>query len=114
MSEINKLKESYSIKKIDKETINLKIFNNNLLMSIVGPFNSNLTELEKLTNTTIYFRGNSITVKGENHKIKLVSEAVKFLINKFLLTNVIEKSDINLSLKNCSLISCCKYGLANE
>tara|TARA_Y100001970_G_scaffold229663_1_gene284936 strand:- start:1564 stop:2568 length:1005 start_codon:yes stop_codon:yes gene_type:complete len=100
MSEINKLKESYSIKKIDKETINLKIFNNNLLMSIVGPFNSNLTELEKLTNTTIYFRGNSITVKGENHKIKLVSEAVKFLINKFLLTNVIEKSDINLSLKN--------------
>ena len=44
MSEINKLKESYSIKKIDKETINLKIFNNNLLMSIVGPFNSNLTE----------------------------------------------------------------------
>ena len=100
MSEINKLKESYSIKKIDKETINLKIFNNNLLMSIVGPFNSNLTELEKLTNTTIYFRGNSITVKGENHKIKLVSDAVKFLINKFLLTNVIEKSDINLSLKN--------------
>ncbi len=100
MSEIKKLKESYSIKKIDKETVNLKIFNNNLLMSVVGPFNSNLTELEKLTNTTIYFRGNSITVKGENRKIKLVSDAVKFLINKFLLTNVIEKSDINLSLKN--------------
>ena len=100
MSEINKLKESYSIKKIDKETINFKILNNNILMSIVGPFNSNLMELERLTNTTIFFRGNSITIKGENHKIKLVSEAIKFLINKFLLTNVIEKSDINLSLKN--------------
>tara|TARA_B100000029_G_scaffold487447_1_gene542998 strand:- start:98 stop:976 length:879 start_codon:yes stop_codon:yes gene_type:complete len=57
-------------------------------------------ELERLANTTIFFRGNSITIKGENHKIKLVSEAIKFLINKFLLTNVIEKSDINLSLKN--------------
>ncbi len=100
MSEINKLKESYSIKKIDKETINFKILNNNILMSIVGPFNSNLMELERLANTTIFFRGNSITIKGENHKIKLVSEAIKFLINKFLLTNVIEKSDINLSLKN--------------
>ena len=77
MSEINKLKESYSIKKIDKETINFKILNNNILMSIVGPFNSNLMELERLTNTTIFFRGNSITIKGENHKIKLVSEAIK-------------------------------------
>jgi phosphate starvation-inducible PhoH-like protein len=69
-------------------------------MSIVGEFNKNLIELEKLTNTTIFFRGNSITVKGKNEDISQVCEAIKFLINKFLLTNLIEKNDIILSVKN--------------
>ena len=35
-------------------------------MAIVGEFNSNLLELEKLTNTNIFFRGNSITIKGKD------------------------------------------------
>ena len=45
-------------------------------MSIVGQFNQNLQELEKLTNTTIFFRGNSITIKGQSDKIysKLVKQ----------------------------------------
>ena len=100
MSEISKLDQSLIIKKIDKETINLQILNNKILAAVVGEFNQNLIELEKLTKTTIFFRGNSITIKGKNEKILQTSTAIKFLVNKFLLTNMIEKSDIVFSVKN--------------
>ena len=86
------------IKKIDKETINIQILDNNILLPIIGEFNANLIQLEKLTETTLYFRGNSITAKGNSDKLLHVAEAIKFLINKFLLTNNIEKSDIILSV----------------
>ena len=104
MSEINKLEQKIIIKKIDRETLNIQILDNNILISIVGEFNTNLIELEKITGTTLFFRGNSITAKGKTENILTVSKAIKFLINKFLLTNTIEKSDINLSVKkNISL-----------
>ena len=99
MSEIGKLDQRLIIKKIDSETVNIQITNNEMLMSIVGQFNQNLKELEKLTNTILFFRGNSITCKGKEANLKEFSEAIKFLINKYLLTNLIEKSDIILSVK---------------
>ena len=34
-----------------------------MLMAIVGQFDQNLKNLSKLTNTDVYFRGNSITAK---------------------------------------------------
>jgi len=98
MSEISKLQQKLIIKKIDKETLNIQILDNNILLMIVGEFNANLKQLEKLTQTTLFFRGNSITAKGKPDSIINVSEAIKFLINKFLLTNNIEKSDIILSV----------------
>ena len=70
-----------------------------MLMTIVGEFNQNLKELEKITNTKIFFRGNSITCKGKESDLKDFSEAIKFLVNKYLLTNLVEKSDIALSVK---------------
>ena len=70
MSKIENLDQNYSIKKIDKETINIKVHNNDILVSVVGEFNSNLNELEKLTKAKIYFRGNSITIKGNLDEIK--------------------------------------------
>ena len=98
MSEISKLEKKIAIKKIDKETINIRILDNNILSSIVGEFNTNLIQLEKLTKTTLFFRGNSITVKGSTDNLYNISQAIKFLVNKFLLTNNIEKSDIILSV----------------
>ena len=99
MSEISKLDQNFLIRKIDSETINIQITNNTMLMSIVGQFDQNLKELEKLTNTVIFFRGNSITCKGKDGNLKDFSEAIKFLIGKYLLTNIIEKDDIMLSVK---------------
>ena len=104
MSEISKLDQTYIVKKIDKETVNIQINDNEILMSIVGEFDQNLKDLAKQTNTNLFFRGNSITCKGKKENIDLFCEAVKFLINKYFLTNIIEKEDIMLSVnKNMEL-----------
>ena len=99
MSEISKLEQNLLIKKIDKETVNISIVDNEMLMAIVGQFDQNLKDLSKLTNTDVYFRGNSITCKGNIEKLTIFCEAIKFLINKYFLTNIIEKEDIVLSVK---------------
>ena len=99
MSEISKLDQVLIIKKIDKETINLQIADNEMLMSVVGQFDQNLKDLEKITNTKIFFRGNSITCKGKENDVNIFSEAIKFLTNKYFLTNIIEKEDIISSVK---------------
>ena len=99
MSEISKLDNNLIIKKIDNETVNLQISNNETLMSIVGQFDQNLKDLGKLTNTNIFFRGNSITCKGKKENIHIFCDAIKFLINKYFLTKIIEKEDILLSVK---------------
>ena len=104
MSEISKLDQTYIVKKIDKETVNIQINDNEILMSIVGEFDQNLKDLAKQTSTNLFFRGNSITCKGKKENIDLFCEAVKFLINKYFLTNIIEKEDIMLSVnKNMEL-----------
>ena len=104
MSEISKLDRNLIIKKIDNETINLQVLNNEMLMSIAGQFDQNLKDLAKLTNTKIFFRGNSISCKGEREDTNQFCEAIKFLINKYFLTNIIEKEDILLSVnKNSEL-----------
>tara|TARA_Y100000768_G_scaffold381515_1_gene360311 strand:- start:7173 stop:8177 length:1005 start_codon:yes stop_codon:yes gene_type:complete len=99
MSEISKLQQNLIIKKIDKETVNVSINDNEMLMAIVGQFDQNLKNLSKLTNTDVYFRGNSITCKGNEEKLSIFCEAIKFLINKYFLTNIIEKEDIVLSVE---------------
>ena len=99
MLEINKLEQNLIIKKIDNETKNILIVNNDILMSIVGQFDQNLKNLSKLTSTNVFFRGNTITCKGTSKNTSIFCEAIKFLINKYLLTNIIEKEDILLSVK---------------
>ena len=99
MSEISKLEQSLIIKKIDKKTVIISINDNEMLMAIVGQFDQNLKNLSKLTGADVYFRGNSITCKGDKEKLSNFCDAIKFLINKYLLTNIIEKEDIVLSVK---------------
>jgi phosphate starvation-inducible PhoH-like protein len=99
MSQISKLEQNLVVKKIDKETVNISINDNEMLMAIVGQFDQNLKSLSKLTSTDVYFRGNSITCKGNKEKLSTFCDAIKFLINKYFLTNIIEKEDIVLSVK---------------
>ncbi len=99
MSELTKLDQNLIIKKIDNETVNVQITDNEMLVSITGQFDQNLKDLAKLTGTNIFFRGNSITCKGKIKNTKIFCDAIKFLINKYFLTKVIEKEDIVLSVK---------------
>ena len=57
----------------DNKSISIVFQDNHTLSGVVGELNSNLKELEKLSGSNIYFRGNSIIIKGNQKK----NEAVK-------------------------------------
>ena len=78
----------------DNNTINVIFQNNDLLLGVVGEFNCNLKELEKITETNIYSRGNSILIKSEQKKNELVKNAINFLADQFIINGSIEKKDI--------------------
>jgi len=65
-----------------------------MLLGVVGEFNNNIKELERITETKIYSRGNSILVKSNSKKNELVKNAVKFLLEQFKINGAIEKKDI--------------------
>ena len=78
----------------NNKTISVIFQNNDLLLGVVGEFNCNLKELEKITETNIYSRGNSILIKSEQKKNELVKNAIKFLADQFIINGSIEKKDI--------------------
>ena len=75
-------------------TLSIIFQNNELLLGVVGEFNNNLKELENITQTKIYSRGNSILVKSDAKKNNLVKNAIQFLTEQFLNNGTIEKKDI--------------------
>ena len=79
-------------------SINVNIFNNKILMEIAGSFDNNLKELEKVSGSKIYFRGNSIAIKGSKHANEKVKDAIEYLIERFRSDNKIDKNDIIASL----------------
>jgi phosphate starvation-inducible PhoH-like protein len=79
-------------------SINVRIFNNKILMGIVGSFDNNLKELEKVSGSKIYFRGNSIAIKGDKHKNEKVKDAIEYLIKRFRSDKKIDGNDITASL----------------
>ena len=82
----------------DDNSININIFNNQILMEIVGSFDNNLKELEKISGSKIYFRGNSIIIKGEIHANEKVKDAIEYLIERFKFNKKIERNDIIAAL----------------
>ena len=82
----------------DDDSINVNIFNNKMLMSIVGSFDNNLKELEKISGSKIFFRGNSIAIRGNKNANEKVKDAIEYLINRFRSDKKIDKNDILTSL----------------
>ena len=72
--------------------------NNDLLLGVAGEFNNNLKELEKITETSLYSRGNSILVKSDPEKNNIVKNAIQFLTEQYLNNGTIEKKDIISSI----------------
>jgi len=67
-------------------------------MEIAGSFDNNLKELEKISGSKIYFRGNTIAIKGEKNANEKVRDAIEYLIERFKLDKKIDKNDIVASL----------------
>jgi phosphate starvation-inducible PhoH-like protein len=63
-------------------------------MGVVGEFNENLKELEKIININLYSRGNSILIKSTVEQNEIAKNAIQFLANQFLNNGSIEKKDI--------------------
>ena len=78
----------------DNNTLSVIFNSNDLLMGVVGEFNKNLKELEKITGASLYSRGNSILIKSSQEKNELVKNAIQFLVNQFMNNGSIENKDI--------------------
>ena len=91
---ISELKYVYS----ENNTLSIIFQNNDLLLGVAGEFNNNLKELEKITDTSLYSRGNSILVKSDPEKNDLIKNAIQFLTEQFLSNGTIEKKDIISSI----------------
>ena len=94
----NKNTKEVSISYGDDNSINVNIFNNKILMEIVGSFDNNLKELEKISGSKIYFRGNSIAIKGEKNSNEKVKDAIEYLISRYRTDKKIDRNDIITSL----------------
>ncbi len=88
------IQSSLKIVYSDNNTLSVIFNNNDLLMGVVGEFNKNLKELEKITGASLYSRGNSILIKSSQEKNELVKDAIQFLVNQFINNGSIENKDI--------------------
>ena len=82
----------------ENNTLSIIFQSNDLLIGVLGEFNSNLKELEEITKTKIYSRGNSIAVKGDAQSNEKIKKAIKFLSEQFIINGSIEKKDIHSSI----------------
>jgi len=94
----NKNGKDISIVYGDDNSINVNIFDNKILMEIVGSFDKNLKELEKISGSSIYFRGNTIAIKGNKRANEKVKNAIEYLVERFRYDKKIDRNDIVTSL----------------
>jgi phosphate starvation-inducible PhoH-like protein len=96
LSSLTKKNSDTSLKFVysDNNSLSVIFHDNELLIGVVGEFNKNLKELEKITETSLYSRGNSILIKSNPEKNEIVKNAIKFLANQFINNGNIENKDI--------------------
>ena len=96
MSGITKKNIDQAIKFVysDNNSLSVIFHDNDLLMGVVGEFNKNLQELEKITKCNLYSRGNSIMIKSDPDTNEKLKNAIQFLVNQFINNGNIENKDI--------------------
>ena len=82
----------------ENSTLSIIFANNEDLLGVSGEFNNNIKELEKITNTSIYSRGNSIILKNDQSKNEIVKNAISFLYDQYIINGTVEKKDIISSI----------------
>ena len=96
MSSLTKKNINSSLKFVysDNNSLSVIFHDNDLLMGVVGEFNKNLKELEKITDSKLYSRGNSIMIKSNSNNNELAKNAIQFLANQFINNGSVENKDI--------------------
>ena len=84
----------------DNNSLSVIFQDNDLLIGVVGEFNKNLKELEKITQSNLYSRGNSILIKSNPENNEIIKNAIQFLANQFINNGTIENKDIISSIDN--------------
>ena len=100
MSSLRKKNLDSSLKFVysDNNSVSVIFHDNDLLMGVVGEFNKNLKELEKITQSSLYSRGNSILIKSSSENNEILKNAIQFLANQFINNGNIENKDIISSI----------------
>ena len=82
----------------ENDTLSIIFQNNELFSGVLGEFNNNIKELEKITKTNIYTRGNSISIKADQKNNEKIKSAIVFLAERYLINGSLEKKDIHSSV----------------
>jgi phosphate starvation-inducible PhoH-like protein len=100
LSGLTKSKIDSSLKFVysDNNSLSVIFHDNDLLMGVVGEFNKNLKELERITKSNLYSRGNSVLIKSDPQNNEIIKNAIKFLANQFINNGTIENKDIVSSI----------------
>ena len=96
MKNTNLLSSNYS----SDGTISVSIKSNEVLANISGALDKNFKLIEEKVGSKIYFRGNSIIIKGNPAKNKKVEQAINFLVERYLANGIIEEKDVTSSLNS--------------
>ena len=96
MKNTNLLSSNYS----SDGTISVSIKSNEVLANISGTLDKNFKLIEEKVGSKIYFRGNSIIIKGNPAKNKKVEQAINFLVERYLANGIIEEKDVISSLNS--------------
>ena len=96
MKNTNLLSSNYS----SDGTISVSIKSNEVLANISGALDKNFKLIEEKVGSKIYFRGNSIIIKGNPAKNKKVEQAINFLVERYLANGIIEEKDVISSLNS--------------
>ena len=93
-----KIKSDLKFVYSENNTISIIFSKNEDLLGVAGEFNNNIKELEKISKTSIYSRGNSIILKNDQKKNEIVKNAISFLYDQYIINGSIEKKDIISSI----------------
>ena len=95
---LNKLNKDLKFVYSDNNSLSVIFHDNDLLIGVVGEFNKNLKELEKITESSLFSRGNSILIKSNPQKNEIIKNAIQFLAKQFINNGSIENKDIQPGL----------------
>ncbi len=84
------------------QTIFVEINDNQGLLSLVGPHDRNILQIEQRLGVTIALRGNKIAISGLEPEISYAKSAIQYLYSQFLKNRPLESEDVDMAIRLAS------------